>query len=258
MVVRTYRISQLAERSGLKPTALRFYEREGLLPARRSPAGYRLYDEESIERLSFISSGKHLGLPLEEIRDLLRVWEDGQCSDVRERLRPMLLGRIAQVEQRTAELAAFTGRLRTALAEIDGPARSGRCDPACGFLRRKQQPAAVPVGFSPRRPEPVPASGAASESVPMACTLGDGDQADRIGQWQRLLAGADAEPIERGRRFHLTIELVGQVAELAAAEQRCCPFFEFTLQLQGAGLWFEVCAPAAAAPLLARVFGTTG
>ena len=63
----TYRISQLAERAGVKPTALRFYERVGLLPSRRSDSGYRLYGDEAVERLRFISSGKHLGLPLFDV-----------------------------------------------------------------------------------------------------------------------------------------------------------------------------------------------
>lgn len=121
----TYRISQLARRAGLKPTAPRFYEQVGLLSSRRSDSGYRLYDDESVERLRFISSGKHLGLPLEGIRELLRVWEDGLCTDVRERLRPMLLARIAEADERAAELAGFTARLRAALADLDGPPRPG-------------------------------------------------------------------------------------------------------------------------------------
>lgn len=71
------RISQLAERSGVPATTLRFYETAGLLPADRTAAGYRLYDQEAVERLAFIGAAKHLGLPLEEIADLLGVWETG-------------------------------------------------------------------------------------------------------------------------------------------------------------------------------------
>lgn len=248
----TYRISQLAERAGVKPTALRFYEQVGLLPARRSESGYRLYDDEAIERLRFISSGKHLGLPLEEIRDLLQVWENGLCTDLRNRLRPMLLVRMGVAEQRAAELEAFTARLRTALAKIDGPPRPGRCDPGCGFPPHPRT-APAPADFSPRRPAPEPAP----QPAPIACTLASNDQADRIAHWQQLLADARAETIEGGLRFHLPAELAGRVAELAAAEQRCCAFFDFALRLDSAGLRFEVRAPAEAAPLLAEVFGPT-
>jgi DNA-binding transcriptional MerR regulator len=38
---------------------------KGLLPMQRSPAGYRLYDDDAVERLAFITAGKHLGLPLQ-------------------------------------------------------------------------------------------------------------------------------------------------------------------------------------------------
>ncbi|MGW6880813.1 MerR family transcriptional regulator [Streptomyces goshikiensis] len=42
----SYRLSQLAERSGVPATTLRFYEDAGLLGADRTPSGYRMYDED--------------------------------------------------------------------------------------------------------------------------------------------------------------------------------------------------------------------
>jgi MerR family transcriptional regulator, copper efflux regulator len=51
---------------------LRFYEQAGLLPARRSESGYRLFDDHAVERIQVIITGKRLGLPLEEIRNLLQ------------------------------------------------------------------------------------------------------------------------------------------------------------------------------------------
>ncbi|SRR6266496_11540 len=69
--VSRYRISQLAERSGVPASTLRFYEQARLLPAGRTPSGYRIYDDSALERLRFIASAKHLGLGLEEIRELL-------------------------------------------------------------------------------------------------------------------------------------------------------------------------------------------
>lgn len=97
---------------------------------------------------------------------------------------------------------------------------------------------------------------AAPEPPPIACTLTGADQAERVAQWQRLLAGARWENIDGGLRFHLSAELAGPVAELAAAEQHCCVFFDFTVRLAGGGLRLEVRAPAEAAALLAEVFGT--
>jgi DNA-binding transcriptional MerR regulator len=246
--VASYRISQLADRVGLRASTLRFYEQEGLLAARRSEAGYRLYDEEAVERLGFVAAGKHLGLPLHEIREVLGVWERGLCIDVRARLRPLLLTHIAEAQQRSLELAAFTDRLREAVAEIDGPSRPGRCDPECGFLHHKHQP--VPVGLSPHRPPAV------SEPALLACSLTGADRAERIRRWRGLLGDAGRDRIPGGMRVHLPADLVGPVAELAALERDCCPFLEFSLNLDAAGLRFEVRAPIDAAPLLTDVFDT--
>ncbi len=59
----TLRISQLAERSGFRPSALRYYEQVGLLEtAERTPAGYRLYEESAVPRLQFIDRAKQLGV----------------------------------------------------------------------------------------------------------------------------------------------------------------------------------------------------
>lgn len=50
------RISQLAERSGVPATTLRVYEGAGLLSVGRTPAGYRMYGEDAVERLGFIGA----------------------------------------------------------------------------------------------------------------------------------------------------------------------------------------------------------
>ena len=65
------KISEVAERSGVPASTLRYYERLGMLAARRNPNGYRHFDEDHLERLEFIASAKRLGLELPEIRDLL-------------------------------------------------------------------------------------------------------------------------------------------------------------------------------------------
>lgn len=248
----TYRVSELADRVGLPPSTLRFYDQAGLVPARRSESGYRLFDDHAVERVEVISTGKRLGLPLEEIRDLLQVWEDGLCRDVRERLRPMVVERIAEAERRAAEIDAFIERLRKALAVIDGPTPPGRCGPGCG-IGQHQEPAAaapVPIELTTGRPE-------VESKPPIACTLTGVQQADRIEEWRRLLSQAvDREPVEGGLAFRFPAGLAGQVADLAAAEQQCCMFFEFTLRLVGGELRLEVRAPDDAAPLLATAFGT--
>jgi MerR family transcriptional regulator, copper efflux regulator len=250
--VTTYRVSELAERVGLPPSTLRFYEQAGLVPARRSESGYRLFDDQAVERIEVITTGKRLGLPLEEIRELLRAWEDGLCRDVRDRLRPMVQNQIASAERRAAEIDAFIERLRKAWSLIDGPAPPGRCGPGCGIV-----PHETPAEAAPAAPVLTPRRRDAEPEPPIACTLTTADQADRIGEWRRLLGQADGrEQVDGGLAFRFPAALAGQVAELAVAEQQCCPFLEFTLHLIAGGLRFEVQVPEGAAPLLADMFGT--
>jgi MerR family transcriptional regulator, copper efflux regulator len=250
--VTTYRVAELAERVGLPPSTVRFYEQTGLLPARRSESGYRLFDDQAAKRIQVITTGKGLGLRLEEIRDLLQVWEDGLCRDVRQRLRPMVLNRIADAEQRAAEIDAFIKRLRQASSLIDGPVPSGRCGPGCGIM-----PDPHPAAIAPPAVELTARRRGVESAPPIACALTADDQASRIGEWRRLLGQAgDSEPVNGGLAFRFPAGLAGQVGELAAAEQQCCPFFEFTLHLAAGELRFEVRVPEHALPLLADVFGT--
>ncbi|MEU6756769.1 hypothetical protein [Streptomyces sp. NPDC046685] len=57
--------------------------------------------------------------------------------------------------------------------------------------------------------------------------------------------------------FPSTAELAAELASLAAAEQNCCSFFDFTLNLAPARLTLTVRAPEAAGSLLADLFGAT-
>jgi MerR family redox-sensitive transcriptional activator SoxR len=64
-------IGEVAERSGVAPSALRYYEREGLVDAHRTAGGQRRYERHVLRRLAFIAAAKHVGLGLDEIRDVL-------------------------------------------------------------------------------------------------------------------------------------------------------------------------------------------
>lgn len=132
-----YRVAQLAELSGVPATTVRFYESAGLLPAERTASGYRIFDDRALERLAFIRAAKYVGLPLEEVRELLLVWEHARCTDVRAQLRPRIAARLREVTQQIRELNAFSRVLNDALVHLDQlPDRSVSCDPGCGFLRR--------------------------------------------------------------------------------------------------------------------------
>jgi MerR family copper efflux transcriptional regulator len=227
--VSTYRISQVAQRTGVPATTLRFYEQAGLLPAARNASGYRLYDDASLERLAFITAAKGLGLPLEEIAELLGVWQDGACVDVRDTLRTLVTARLDQTRARIAELSTFTTQLEAALVQLsDMPPSSGPCDPDCAFLHPPE--------------------------APIACSLDAVDQGERASRWRDLLADGHPEPIADGVRVTLPADRGAALAELAVAEQRCCPFFDFQLQFAGDRVHLQVRAPAHAGELLTELF----
>lgn len=75
-------IGQLAGRTALRPSALRYYEEQGLLaPAGRSPAGYRLYAPEAERTVRFIQRAQRLGFTLADIRILLNGLQHGTLDD---------------------------------------------------------------------------------------------------------------------------------------------------------------------------------
>src|SRR6266516_4524809 len=71
-------VGEVAHRSGFAPSALRFYEREGLLSAARTSGGQRRYQGNVLRRLAFIRAARNIGLSLEEIAAALATLPDGR------------------------------------------------------------------------------------------------------------------------------------------------------------------------------------
>lgn len=64
-------IGELARRSGFATSAVRFYDREGLVPAERTAGNQRRYPRSALRRLAFIRAAQNIGVPLAEIREAL-------------------------------------------------------------------------------------------------------------------------------------------------------------------------------------------
>jgi MerR family transcriptional regulator, copper efflux regulator len=243
-------ISQLAERSGVPTTTLRFYESAGLLTAGRTASGYRVYGPEAVERLAFIGAAKQLGLPLEEIAELLGVWQEGACAEVKADLRLRIAARIREAEEHGARLAEFTASLRRARQHLDElPDRAGRCDPQCGFLGVRQA-STGPVDVALGRP----AAAERWRDAPVTCSLSADGLTERGRAWRELIGGAARKQVGSGLRVTLLAGQAGACAELAAAEQECCPFLDFRLFFDGPVVHLEIRAPAEAAGLIAELF----
>ncbi len=242
----SYTIGQVAERSGFSSSALRYYEGIGLVPpAGRSDSGYRLYDDRTLNRLAFITRAKQLGCSLDEITDLVEVWDGERCAPVQRRLHELVTAKLHDADRQLAELAVFTGQLRAAAAELSGEPVDGPCDDGCACLQDHSDRTPVTLGRKPDDP-------------PIACTLGAGEMQDRLAEWDRLLGhavGRSALPSGGVRvEFDERVD-IGDLARLVVAEQACCAFFRFAVTVDGRGVGLEVDAPADALVLVASLFG---
>lgn len=244
------KVSELADRSGVPASTVRYYEQQGLLPARRSSSGYRLYDDLAVDRLAFIGTAKGLGLELAEIRRLLEPWQHGRCSDVQRELLPLVARHLAQTRDRIRELDRFADRLVLAHAQLEAIEGDGPCAPSCTSLGHPD-PAAGPVlGALPL----VDADGAGDV---IACSLGAGDRADRVEHWRTVLAAVtDRTAIPGGVRLTFDADRlrIAELAALAAAEAQCCGFLELTLHL-GPPVVLDARAPEDALVLVHELFG---
>lgn len=64
-------VGEVTHRSGMAASALRYYEREGLIAATRTSGGQRRYERNVLRRLAFIRAARNVGLTLEEVREAL-------------------------------------------------------------------------------------------------------------------------------------------------------------------------------------------
>ena len=103
-------IGKLAKRTGISADAIRFYEDEGILrPAEKTEAGYRLYCEDAVRRVSFIRHAQQCGMTLAEIRQLLELKAEGCscCGDVRSLAKQKRM----QIEQKIKAMQAMSEAL---------------------------------------------------------------------------------------------------------------------------------------------------
>lgn len=77
----TLKAGEVAKRTGVNIDTIRFYEQKGLLLApKRAANGYRMYENDTIDRLRFILNAKALGFTLKEIGELLQVTNTNNVS----------------------------------------------------------------------------------------------------------------------------------------------------------------------------------
>ena len=109
-----FTIGELSARSGVSASALRFYEREGLIDAGRTEGNQRRYATVTLRRVALIQAGKSAGVPLERIRTALDTLPAGKQPTKRDWERLSRSWR-AELDERIATLEAIRGRLTTCI-----------------------------------------------------------------------------------------------------------------------------------------------
>ena len=122
-------IGQAASETGVSAKMIRYYESITLLkPSARSDAGYRIYTPQDLHALHFIKRSRNLGFSLEQIRELLSLWQNDQraSSDVK----TIALAHVADLDRRIAELSD----MRNTLSQL-ASACHGDDQPDCPILQ---------------------------------------------------------------------------------------------------------------------------
>lgn len=119
-------IGSLARETGTKVVTIRYYEKIGLLAApQRTPANYRTYEPEHLDRLRFIRRCRDLGFTLDQIRELLRLSsdEDKDCAEVDH----LAAAHLSAVEQKIADLSRLSEELQRIGRLCQGGGRIADC-----------------------------------------------------------------------------------------------------------------------------------
>lgn len=125
-------IGEAAEKSGLPPKTIRYYEDIGLVRPLRSGNGYRAFREREVKALVFLARARSLGFSIEECRELLAMQADaGRASADVKRL---AVGHLARIDAKIAELQT----MRASLAAV-AERCAGDDGPECAILRSLSQ-----------------------------------------------------------------------------------------------------------------------
>src|SRR5919109_4756590 len=107
-------IGELSARSGVAPSALRFYEGQGLISAHRTSGNQRRYDRATLRRVALLQAGRAAGIPLDQVRLALETLPTRRTPSRRDWERLSRAWR-DDIDRRIATLQALRDRLNTCI-----------------------------------------------------------------------------------------------------------------------------------------------
>jgi MerR family transcriptional regulator, copper efflux regulator len=120
-------IGTAAEKSGLPPKTIRYYEDIGLLRPDRGGNGYRDYSMADVHRLRFLQRSRSLGFSVEECRQLLSLYADSGRESAE--VKALAESKLAEIDRKLAELAGLRATLGQLIEACHGDHR-----PDCPIL----------------------------------------------------------------------------------------------------------------------------
>ena len=122
-------IGAAAQKSGLPPKTIRYYEDIGLLTADRAANGYRDYSNEDVHRLRFVQRARSLGFSVDECRQLLSLYTDRERASAD--VKAIATEKLGEIDRKIAELTGLRQMLGHLVDNCHGDAR-----PECPIIDR--------------------------------------------------------------------------------------------------------------------------
>lgn len=121
-------IGAAARQSGVPAKTIRYYESVGLISAaERTAAGYRVYGQHDVETLRFVQRARSLGFSVEDVGNLLALWQDRARSSAE--VKALARRRVTDIDRKIAELTEMRATLKDLMRRCHGDQR-----PDCPIL----------------------------------------------------------------------------------------------------------------------------
>ena len=120
-------IGEVAERSGIPPKTIRYYEDIGLVRPQRSGNGYRAFRETDLHKLAFLGRARALGFSIDDCRNLLGLYEDENRESAQ--VKAVAEEHLSSIDEKIAQLQSMRETLSHSVASCHGDQR-----PDCPIL----------------------------------------------------------------------------------------------------------------------------